>query len=347
MAVYTPIEPDEVQEFLRDYNVGHAVSIKGIAEGVENSNFYLETKIDAGALSSTSRFILTIYEKRVNPADLPWFLGLMQHVAARGFRCAEPVPARDGALIGTIRGKPAALITFLPGLAVTNPKVAEAAAAGHALAQFHLTAQDFPQRRANALGPASWREMGARLRPKAAAAEAGWAELLDHALALLPHWPEALPEGPIHADFFPDNVFFVDHSFAGAIDFYFACNDFLAYDLAIALNAWAMDPNGHLDRPASAALLAAYHGVQPLLPAECAAFPVLAAGAALRFFLTRLMDWQESGGAMVRDKDPGEYARKLGFHLAIVQRALSREAKTCEASETGIPAYGWDGPVCP
>ncbi len=338
MAVYTPIGADDVREFLRHYDVGRATSFKGIAEGVENSNFYVETFDETAIPVSRQRFILTLYEKRVDPADLPWFLGLMRHVAAKGFRCAEPVAARDGALTGAIHGKPAALITFLPGLSVARPNVVEAAEAGRALAEFHLAAADYPLKRANALGPMAWREMGTRLRSKASVLDPGWAEILDRALALLAHWPTCLPAGPIHADFFPDNVFFLNNTFAGAIDFYFACNDFLAYDLAIALNAWAMDASGKPDRSMSAALLAAYHRVRPLLPAECAAFPLLAAGAALRFFLTRLMDWQESQGALVREKDPGEYARKLACHLAI-----ARGVGSGPADANGIPDYGWNG----
>ena len=308
MAVYTDISDAELEAFLAGYDLGAARSFKGIAEGVENSNFLLET--DAG------RFILTVYERRVSADDLPFFLGLMQHLTARGFPAPSPIADRDGASLRSIRGKPAALVSFLTGVSVKSPTVAHCREAGAGLAALHRTAEGFAGRRPNALGQPSWAGLFAPVRAAADALRPGLAAEIEGDLASLAlTWPRNLPRGVIHADLFPDNVFFSGGKFAAAIDFYFACEDQIAYDLGVCLNSWCFEPDGAFNLTKGRALVAGYESLRPLTPAERTAFPILAHGSAMRFFLTRLVDWQRGAdGALVRPKDPMEYEKKLAFH---------------------------------
>jgi homoserine kinase type II len=310
MAVYTDITDEELAGLLSDYDLGQALSLKGVAEGVENSNFLLET--EAG------RYFLTVYERRVNAADLPFFLELLRWIAGRGFPSATPIPDRAGAILKTVRGKPCAIVSFLSGLAVRRPSVAHCREAGAGLAQLHLAAEGFPHRRANDLGQAAWGPMFAGLAAAADDLKPGLAATISSDLELLAaRWPKGLPEGVIHADFFPDNVFFSQGKFAGAIDFYFACVDAFAYDVAIALNAWCFEPDGSFNITAARQLVAGYESLRPLSDLERSALPILAHGAAMRFFLTRLHDWGATPeGALVRPKDPLEYERKLAVHRA-------------------------------
>lgn len=310
MAVYTDITDDELAKLLADFDLGEAVSFKGIAEGVSNSNFLLET--DAG------RFILTVYEQRTREEELPFFLGLMRWLAQHGYPCATPMADRNGEALKRVRGKPCAIVSFLPGMSVRRPSVAHCRQAGAGLAQLHLAARGFPLSRVNDLGQAAWGPMFAPLAAEADALKPGLAAVIADDLAELAEaWPQGLPSGVIHADYFPDNVFFHGPEFAGTIDFYFACNDALAYDIAVALNAWCFEPDGSFNITAARALVAGYEAHRPLSEAERAALPVLAHGAAMRFFLTRLYDWGATPpGALVRPKDPLEYERKLAVHRA-------------------------------
>ena len=308
MAVYTDITDDELEKLLADFDLGEAVSFKGIAEGVSNSNFLLET--DAG------RYILTVYEPRTHARDLPFFLGLMRWLAEHGYPCATPMADRNGEALKAVCGKPCAIVSFLPGMSVRRPGVAHCREAGAGLARLHLAAEGFPMRRANDLGHAAWPSM---FEPLAAAAEALKPGLADTILADLARfeagWPAGLPSGIVHADYFPDNVFFHGPQFAGTIDFYFACEDALAYDVAVALNAWCFESDGSFNVTAARAMVAGYEAHRPLSDTERAALPILAHGAAMRFFLTRLRDWGATpAGALVRPHDPLEYERKLAVH---------------------------------
>ncbi len=310
MAVYTDISDAELAAFLDDYGIGVPLSFKGIAEGVENSNFLLET--DRG------RFFLTIYERRVRAADLPFFLGFMQHLAQHGFPSATPIADRRGRLFGELRGKPAAIVSFLTGLSVRRPTPAHCRQAGMGLAWLHEAGRGFAGQRVNDLGHQAWIGLFEPLRSAAEGLKPGLAETIEgDLLRVLENWPEGLPDGVIHADYFPDNVFFRAEAFAGAIDFYFAANDQLAYDIGVALNAWCFEPDGSFNITAARALVAGYESRRPLQPGERATLPILAWGAALRFFLTRLHDWGATpAGALVRPKDPLEYERKLAVHRA-------------------------------
>jgi len=308
MAVYTDITDEDLQTLLAGFDLGLPLSLKGVAEGVENSNFLLETE--------TGRYFLTIYEKRVRAEDLPFFLDLLTWLSDHGFPSAAPVADRWGQVLQTVRGKPAAIVTFLPGLSVRRPSVSQCRQAGEGLARLHLAVGGFPGRRQNDLGHQAWSPMFARLDADAEALKPGLAATLRKDLEKLDSsWPQDLPTGIIHADFFPDNVFFRGDQFAGAIDFYFACFDALAYDVAIALNAWCFEADGSFNITSARAMLAGYEQHRPLNPAERAALPILAHGAAMRFFLTRLADWGATpAGALVRPKDPLEYERKLAIH---------------------------------
>jgi homoserine kinase type II len=310
MAVYTEVGDEALAAFLADFDLGSIVAFRGIAEGVENSNFSLRT--------TAGDYILTLYEKRVEPADLPWFLGLMEHLATRGITCPLPVHGRDGVALRVLEGRHAAITTFLPGVWPRRVRREHCGPVGAALAALHLAGQDYAPTRRNALGPDGWRPLLERTRDRADEVARGLAAELDAALAaILAAWPSGLPVGHIHADLFPDNVFFLDGRLSGLIDFYFAATDLLAYDVAICLNAWCFEPDFSLNVTKARAMLAAYEARRPLSEAERAALPVLCQGAAIRFLLTRLYDWVNTPpGALVTRKDPIEYLRRLRFHMA-------------------------------
>ena len=313
MAVYTQVSAEALAAFLARYDVGELVSAKGIAEGVENSNYLVDT--------TGGRFILTLYEKRVDPAELPWFLGLMEHLAQRGIVCPLPVRGRDGEALRHLAGRPAAITTFLPGIWPRRVRQEHCAPVGAALAALHLAGADYAPTRRNALGPAGWQELMARSAGGADQVQPGLRAELETAMArILPAWPDegsALPRGHIHADLFPDNVFFLEGRLSGLIDFYFAATDLLAYDLAVCLNAWCFEPDFAFNVTKARAMLRAYGAARPLLPAELDALPVLCQGAAIRFLLTRLYDWVNTPAtALVTRKDPLEYLKRLRFHLA-------------------------------
>jgi homoserine kinase type II len=311
MAVYTEIPDDEFDEFVAGYDLGAVLSCKGIAEGVENSNFLVVTE--------RGQFILTLYEKRVAAGDLPFFIALMEHLAGKGITCPTPVRDRHGEALKRLAGRPAAMVTFLSGMSVRRPRPAYCAALGSALAQLHLAGGDFAMRRANALSVAGWRPLFEQCDGRADSVVPGLGGEIALELDYLEkHWPSGLPQGVIHADLFPDNVFFLAEKVSGLIDFYFACNDMLAYDAAICLNAWCFEADGSLNVTKARSLLAGYQAIRPLAPAEIEALPLLARGSALRFLLTRLYDWLTTpAGALVVKKDPLEYYRKLRFHRGV------------------------------
>ena len=315
MAVYTDISEDDLKWFLTEYETGELLSYKGIAEGVENSNFLLHTSKDP--------LILTLYEKRVEKSDLPFFLGLMHHLAARGLSCPLPLPRRDGALLGRLSDRPAALISFLEGMWLRKPEAKHCREVGKALAQMHIAGEGFELKRPNALSIDGWKTLWEKSEARADEVEKGMSDEVRAEMDFLSaHWPKDLPSGVIHADLFPDNVFFLGDTLSGLIDFYFACNDLLAYDVSICLNAWCFEKDGSYNITKGTAFLDAYQSVRPLSEAERRALPILARGSALRFFLTRLYDWLTTPeGAMVTKKDPLEYLRKLRFHRQIKSAA--------------------------
>jgi homoserine kinase type II len=311
MAVYTDVGVEELAAFLSAYDLGELLAYKGIAEGVENSNFLLHT--------SRGYYILTLYEKRVAANDLPFFLALMEHLAARGLTCPQPVKNRAGETLGWLAGRPAAIVTFLDGMWIRRPSAVHCAGLGRALAELHIAGADFPMRRANALSVAGWRSLYESAQTRADGVQAGLQSAIAAELDVLAaSWPRDLPQGVIHADLFPDNVFFLGDRLSGLIDFYFACTDTLAYDVAICLNAWCFESDHAYNVTKGRALLQAYAAKRALSVTERDALPLLARGAAMRFLLTRLVDWLNvPPGALVKPKDPLEYHRKLRFHQAI------------------------------
>jgi homoserine kinase type II len=312
VAVYTDVAGEDLSAFLAGYAIGELLSYKGIAEGVENSNFLVHTR--------NGYFILTLYEKRVAAADLPFFLGLMEHLAKGGLTCPQPVKNRAGHVLGRVAGRPAALVTFLDGMWVRRPSAWHCAKVGEALARMHLVGADFPMRRSNALSLAGWRTLYLVCGDQANTVQPDLQSFLAAELERLEQsWPGALPHGVIHADLFPDNVFFLGSDLSGLIDFYFACTDALAYDVAICLNAWCFEQDHSYNVTKGRALLQAYAKTRPFDETERQALPILCRGAALRFLLTRLVDWLDvPPGALVKPKDPLEYFRKLRFHQAVV-----------------------------
>jgi homoserine kinase type II len=311
MAVYTAIDRPSLEAFLAAYDIGRPLAFDGITEGVENSNYLLVT--DAG------HYILTLYEKRVTPGDLPFFLGLMDHLAHRGVPCPTPVHGRDGAALRHLCGRPAALVSFLEGGSARRIRLEHCSALGGALARLHLAGADFAMQRDNALSLGGWRTLFEACRARADQVLPGLeAELEDELRTLEQAWPGSLPRGVIHADLFPDNVFFDGPRVSGIIDFYFACTDLVAYDLAICLNAWCFEPDGAFNITKARQMLAAYRSLRPFTARELEALPLLSRGAALRFLLTRLYDWHNQiEGALVRPKDPLEYLHKLRFHRGL------------------------------
>ena len=311
MAVYTDVTDEELESFMAQYELGAVLAFKGIAEGVENSNYLVQT--DYG------NFILTLYEKRVNPQDLPFFLGYMEHLAERGFLCPTPIRGRDGAALRELCGRKAAIISFMEGLSPRSIMPFHCQALGGILAQLHVTGAGFPMQRRNNLSVAGWRQLIQAVGDAADGISPGLAETLNQEIGFLTnHWPASLPEGIIHADLFPDNVFFRGHDISGVIDFYFACTDSFAYDLAICLNAWCFDKTNRFQPDRAAVMAAGYQQIRPLTESEKAALPVLSRGAALRFLLTRSFDWlNRQPGALVQPKDPAEYLEKLRFHQSL------------------------------
>src|SRR6476619_5450354 len=311
MAVYTDVSAEDLGRFLAGYDLGELLSYKGIAEGVENSNFLVHT--------GTGHYILTLYQKRVAPGDVPFFLALIEHLAARGITCPQPVKDRNGKALGTLCGRLAAVVTFLDGMWMRRPDAGHCAAVGEALARMHMAGADFAGTRRNALSVAGWRPLFEQAAPRADGVQHGMRATIETELDHLEKsWPRNLPQGVIHADLFPDNVFFLGDRLSGLIDFYFACTDTLAYDVAICLNAWCFEPDHSYNVTKGRALLQGYAAQRPLSAEERACLPLLARGAALRFLLTRLVDWLNvPAGALVQPKDPLEYFRKLRFHQSV------------------------------
>ncbi len=311
MAVYTEVSDDELAQFIAQYDIGELMSYKGIAEGVENTNYILHT--------TTGPFILTLYEKRVSQEDLPFFLGLMEHLASSGVSCPTPVRDRSGRNLNNLAGRAAALVTFLEGFWVRKPKPRHCRLVGRALAQLHVAGQSFEHKRDNALGPEGWRPLFHKIGSPINDIDRNLQSLVQEELDTLEEiWPSDLPVGVIHADLFPDNVFFIGEELSGLIDFYFACTDILAFDIAICLNAWCFESDYSFNITKGRALLKGYEEVRQLSVNEAQAMPVLARGAALRFLLTRCYDWLNTpANAVVSPHNPIDYLRRLRFHRSV------------------------------
>ena len=318
MAVYTEIDGDTLAQFAAQYPLAQIDELKGITAGVQNSNFLLAT--------ADAKYILTVYESSANGVaadDLPFFLGLMLHLSAQGLSCPVPLARKDGGLISTVKDKPAALVSFLEGRSVKTPRPEHCRALGAAMAQMHLAGDGFELHRPNNHGLTNWQTLFERCRSRADEVSPELTRAMERELIRLEeNWPDNLPAGIIHADLFPDNVFFMQGAVSGLIDFYFACNDFYAYDLAIALNAWCFEADATFNVTKARALLSGYQNVRPLAPEEIDAVPILGAGAAMRFLTTRLFDWlNQIDGAQVEPKNPNDFLRRLRFHRSATRPA--------------------------
>ncbi len=319
MAVYTQLTNEQIAEHLAQfYDLGTLEFAVGIAQGVENTNYLLALKNAAGA---EEKYILTLYEKRVNPADLPFFLELLNHAAKNGVACPKPIPRKDGTLFGLCGEKQSTLVSFLHGKSRSIVRNPHAASVGAALGKLHNATADFGGARANALSLAGWQKLYANIAGRLDEIQPGLEDLVRSELEFAAqHFSiaERLPQGVIHADLFPDNVFFEEDEVSGVIDFYFACRDALAYDVAITLNAWCFEPKFEFSPTKAKLLLDAYRRERAFTAEEIAAFQTLLRGAALRFLLTRAHDWlNRDPSALVRPHNPLEYAAKLRFHSQV------------------------------
>lgn len=310
MAVYTKVSREELENFLGGYDVGKLLSFEGIEQGVENTNYHVFTEKD--------RYILTLFEKRVDPADIPFFFDFTSHLSKSGIACPWTVSDKEGKFVGSLCGKPAALISFLAGkgLETSGISVSHCSQLGLALARMHCAAETFPLKRKNSVTLKEWKELAAKTRDRADEVEKGLASFVEEELLWLErNWPSGLPQAVVHADVFPDNVFFDNGNFAGVIDFYFSCTDFLAYDLALVINAWCFDMEWCFVPERLDALLSSYESVRPLTEDESKVLETLCRGAAMRILMTRLHDWVfHPSGAIVTPKNPAEYISKLRFH---------------------------------
>lgn len=322
MAVYTHLGAEDLATLIAHYDVGALLSAKGIAEGVSNSNWLVETE--------RGRFILTMYERRIAIDDLPFFLGLLDHLSAAGCPVPRTIHDRDGRGWRTVEGKAVALIEFLPGVSVDRPTPAQARSVGEALARLHRASSDFAGTRANDLQPADWQALFERCGADLGRIDPALPALVErHMPALVERWPSDLPETVIHADLFPDNVLMIGDRVGGLIDFYFACRDLAAYDLAVTHAAWSFTNDGSRFLPeVGAALIEGYESARPLTRAERAALPLLAQGAAMRFISTRAYDWLDTPeSALVTRKNPMDFARRLEFYVEAGDEAFSAGAQ--------------------
>lgn len=315
MAVYTHVDDRTLSAFLAKYDLGKPILFKGIAEGVENSNYLLET--------DKTRLILTLYEKRANPEDLPYFLNMMEHLADAGLPAPRPIRDNEGVALQTLKDRPACLIAFLQGVSVDNTDEDHCAAMGTSLAKMHLAFEGFKETRPNDLSLANWKQLAEKTNAGADTVQAGLSNIIEQEIRFLEdHWPTDLPTGTIHADLFPDNVLFTDHDITGLIDFYFGCTDMLAYDLSVCINAWCFDEQHRFVAGKAKRLTEMYDAMRPLSGPEVEALPILCRGSAMRFLLTRLYDWLNPvEGAVVRPKNPLEYLARLKFHQQVKDAA--------------------------
>ncbi len=313
MSVFTTVTPDEAEAWLKRYTVGTLVELKGIASGIENTNYFLTT--------GHGRYVLTLFEI-LRHDELPYFLNLMDHLARHGVPCPQPLADIDNALLATLNDKPASIVSCLAGGALEHPDAAHCAQVGEVLADIHLAGKTYPLQRDNPRGTAWWKATAQQL---AAVLDSAAAVLLaDEIRFQALHRLQDLPRGVIHADLFRDNVLFDGERLSGVIDFYFACHDVWLYDVAITVNDWCVLPDGSLDSERTLALLQAYHAVRPFTPIERGAWPVMLRAAALRFWVSRLYDLHfPRAGEMTHAKDPSHFQRILQQRIA-AQSALQR-----------------------
>ena len=320
MAVYTQLSTETLAGLIARYDVGTLVSAKGIAEGVSNSNWLIET--------TKARYILTMYERRIDVGELPFFLDLLDHLASEGCPVPGTVHTRSGETSLELDGKALALIEFLPGTSPGNPTPEQAFDAGQALAGVHRAGGSFPQSRPNPLGSESWAPTLAPYESRLHDIDEKLPPMVDTARALATTWPNELPASICHTDLFPDNVLMLGDRVTGLIDFYFACTEAMAYDLAVTHVAWCFDAAGVFRRDVGNALIAGYETARTLSEQEREAMPKLAQGAAMRFIVSRAVDWIETPPtALVTRKDPMDFVRRLQVYEEMGDAAFPWQAE--------------------
>ncbi len=311
MAVYTKLAHQEVEQFLEQYNINNFKDYKGITEGVENTNYFINTL--------EQDYILTIYEKRVDENDLPFFINLLSNLSENKFPCPKPIANKNNQKINKIKNKNAALVTFLNGQSKNKITSDECFEIGKITAQLHEITKKFNVSRKNNLSIESWQNIFEKtIKQKIDLDETIIKKTKNYLNFLKDNWPKNLPQGIIHADLFPDNIFFTNNKVSGIIDFYFACNDFFAYEIAICINSICFDNNSTFNMTKAKNLIDGYSSVRTLSEDEKKYLPILSMGAAMRFFLTRLYDFYHTDNkADVKIKDPFEYFKKIEFHSTI------------------------------
>ena len=316
MAVYTDLKKEEVVTFLSLYNIGSLVSFSGITEGIENSNYHLKT--------STNDFILTLFEKRTDKNDLPFFINIMMYLNEREFKCPKPIVDNKGGYLQRLSGKPALIVNFLEGKSKTELTIQDIFTVGSTMAKMHVCSKNYNMKRKNSLSILGWEELLYKCDTSISKTilneiEPRIIEEIRHSLDFCKNnWPKNLPKGFIHADMFPDNVFFKNNKISGVIDFYFSCTDILVYDLAIAVNAWCFDNDEIFNKNKFKSLIDGYQSIRKLSKEELFYLPLLSQAAALRFLLTRIYDWAHTPkNANVIPKNPKEYIQKMRFHETI------------------------------
>ncbi|MEY2910242.1 MAG: Homoserine kinase [Pseudomonadota bacterium] len=311
MAVYTKLEHQEVRQFLEQYNINNFKDYKGITEGVENTNYLIKT--------SEQDYILTIYEKRVDENDLPFFIKLLSYLSENKFPCPKPIANKNNEKINRIKNKNAALVTFLNGQSKNKITSEECFEIGKITAQLHEITKKFNINRKYNLSIENWESIFEKtIKQKIDLDESIIKKTKNYLNFLKDKWPKNLPQGIIHADLFPDNIFFTNNKVSGIIDFYFACNDFFAYEIAICINSLCFDNNSTFNMTKAKNLIDGYTSIRTLSEDEKKYLPILSMGAAMRFFLTRLYDFYHTDNkADVKIKDPFEYLKKIEFHSTI------------------------------
>jgi homoserine kinase type II len=308
MAVYSPINESELSSLLRQYDIGTLVKFEGILEGIENTNYKVTT--------SQNNYILTIFEKRVESKDVPFFINLKKHLASKKFLCPEPISDIQGKNINTLKAKSCVLVSFLDGKKVTDITDIHCQQVGEVLASLHIKTKDFNEKRLNSMSSIQWQNIFLKCKNHTNQKFIHMLPIIEEELLYLKnHWPNDLPSGIIHADVFQDNVFFQKNIFSGLIDFYFSCNDFLAYDIALTINAWCFNEQNLFDKNRYQALIKGYESQRKLTTEEKKYFSILLRGASIRILITRLHDQIfHQDDAFVTPKDPNEYLAILKFH---------------------------------